>query len=233
MTDIREGGKGGTSLRLTSPLLDSQKFVTDFEAVTLRFIADAEAGSPLDVLVIDGWSEFDLMFEETHSGGDSGEFAKWNDLLSRMFSATMRVTPTAIGGMVVATARVMEKKKARQGKRNTIAGDPSYLDYDYYPSMRGSFRLHMPHYYNLVMYMETEMAVTSDGRKVPAHVLNVVRSGDFYVKNVWEHEWLSARRDARLVNPMWPTFWQQLTQARETYIPSEMTTTLEGNNDDA
>lgn len=209
----------GTSLRLTSPLLDSQTFLEQFNLITRRFIKDSEEGHPLDVLVIDGLSEFDLLFEHTYvdTGDKESQFAKWNALLAEMFACMMRASHTALNCQVLMTARVMEKKKAKQGRSGSIAGDPDYIDYDYYPSMRGSFRLHMPHYFNLVLYMETKTARTADGRVVPAHVVNMVRNGDFYIKNQWEHSWLENEKNTAVANVMWPDLWKRMTAADAKY----------------
>ena len=75
----------GTSLRLISPMLDDTQFLEQFDLITRRLILDAQEGNHLDVLVIDGLSEFDLLFEETYGGGGDN-FAKWSGLLSQMFS---------------------------------------------------------------------------------------------------------------------------------------------------
>ena len=207
----------GTSLRLTSPLLDSQEFISRFDLLTRRFLQDAKEGHPLDVLVIDGFSEFDLLYEATYTGqtGDEGTFGKWNGLLTQMFACMMRANHEAMRCPIISTARVMEKKKARTSKTgSTVPGDPGYMDFDYYPSMRGSFRLQMPHYFNLVLYMETALATQTgpDGkvRVVPAHVTNLVKNGDFYVKNHWEHGWLEREAGTQVVNAMWPDLWNRI-----------------------
>lgn len=208
----------GTSLRLTSPLLDSQAFLDQFDLISRKLLLDAGQGKHLDVLVIDGLSEFDLLFEETYKGSggedDSGNFGKWNGLLSQMFSMMMRTTHTALGCHIIMTARVMEKKKAKQTKRATMAGDPGFLDFDYYPSMRGSFRLHMPHYFSMVLYMETRQARVGD-KVQPVHIVNMVRNGDFHVKNQWEWPWIQSGRPSSVANPMWPSLWKMIAGAIE------------------
>ncbi len=200
----------GTSLRLTSPLLDSTAFLTEFDRVTRRFVLDAEEGHPIDVLVIDGLTEFDLLFEETYA--DTGDnFAKWNALLSQMYSMMLRTSHNVMGCPVIMTARVMERKKGTQSRTMTIGGDPGFVDYDYYPSLRGSFRLQLPHYFGLVLYLETAQEKLQDGRVVPTHIVNMYRTGDFFVKNQFEYAWIKAGKAAKLVNPDWPDLWEQLT----------------------
>jgi AAA domain len=219
---MRETAKG-TSLRLISPLLDSQAFLNQFSAIVRRFVADAEEGHPLDVLVIDSLTEFDLMFESTFvdTGEKESQFAKWNALLSEMFALLTRASHTALDCQVIMTARVMEKKRAKQTKQGSSGGDPDYMDFDYYPSMRGSFRLHLPHYFNLVLYQDTGLGRTSDGKVVPAHKTHMVRDGDYYVKNVFEHEWLANESQSYVVNAMWPDLWSRMTRAITNYVPQE------------
>ena len=209
----------GTSLRLTSPLLDDQEFIKQFDLIMRKFVYDAQQGNPLDVLVIDGLSELDLLFEATYkqeTGEAESKFAKWEALLSTMFATMMRANHHTLNCQVIVTARVMEKKKAKQQGKLTIAGDPGFMDFDYYPSLRGQFRVHLPHYYNLVLYVETVTARTKAGKVIPAHAVHMLRTGDFYVKSTWEHEWIAADLPDKLLNPMWPGLWAKLTGAMET-----------------
>ena len=215
----------GTSLRLTSPMLDETAFLEQFDLITRRLVLDAREGNNLDVLVIDGLSEFDLLFEETYGGaGEGSSFAKWGALLSQMFSMMMRLSHTSLGCHVIMTARVMEKKSGQQAKQSTVAGDPDWVDFDYYPSMRGSFRLHLPHYFNLVLYMEQKQVRVAEGPRagesVPAHIVNLVRHGKFYVKNVWQHQLLASKEETQIINPMWPSLWELLTTTTREYNPT-------------
>ncbi len=197
---------GDMSLRFRSPSLDDMSWVNDFRSVVNGLLMKAREGDCLDALVIDGMSEFDLLYEMVHDNKFGGEdkFAKWNDLMSELLAIMQRLDPDELGCHVFVTARVMEKKQAKKSRNVTIAGDPAYVDYDYYPSLRGGFRLHFPHYFNMVLYMETKqlMVAAGDfaGKRLPAHVLHMVRTGDFYVKNVWEYPWLKAREPLELVN---------------------------------
>ena len=195
---------GGGSLRFSSPTLDSLGWLDRFEAAANGLLVAAKKGVHLDALVVDGMSEFDLLFEAAFKGD---KWDKWDELLNRAFAVMTRLDPEALGCDVFLTARVMEKKKSKSGGRTTMAGDPDFLNFDYYPSMRGSFRLHLPHYFNLVLYMETEQRRVTQGplkgRMLPAHVLNMVRTGEFYVKNQWEYDWIRAGLPLQLLNPDW------------------------------
>jgi hypothetical protein len=204
----------GTSLRLTSPLLDDTKFIDQFDAISRRFIYDAENGNSPDVIVIDGMSEFDLLFEETFENSDN-RFAKWDALLTQLFSMMMRLHHDTLKCHVIVTARIMERKKGKQS--STFTPDPSHYDFDYYPSLRGSFRHHFPHYFSMVLYMDTEQRLVEggrwDGKILPAHVLQMVRTGEFYIKNQFEHSWLAMEDETEVINPMWPDLWQRITAA--------------------
>ena len=118
----------------------------------LHLMKEAEAGNPLDVLVIDSLSEFDLMYEETST--EEG-FAKWHELLGQMFATVSLVNHAVLKCPIIMTARVAEKRSARPGKIEGLqtSGDPQHFNFDYYPSLRGQFRLALPHYFSLVLYL--------------------------------------------------------------------------------
>jgi hypothetical protein len=50
----------------------------------------------------------------------------------------------------------------------------------------------------------------------------VVRNGEYYSKNVWQHEWEQAELPTELHNVMWPELWEQLTTAHELYDPTKI-----------
>ena len=207
----------GASLRLTAPDLRSDKFITDFGKIVDAIMAAARRGQYLDALVIDGMSEFDLLFEAVYDNKNAGadKWDKWDALMSEMFAMMQRLDPIELRCDIIMTARVMERKKATVSKSGrSTRGDPSYINFDYYPSLRGSFRLHFPHYFNLVLYLETDMRLHAGlNRKVPAHILNMVRTGDYFVKNQWEYEWLLAGYPSYLLNTSFPAMKALLEQA--------------------
>jgi len=199
--EMRQTDKG-TSLRLTSPLLDGNDFITKFDLVMRRFIQDANEGNPLDALVIDGLSEFDLLFIATHQDTGGSTYAQWMDLLNQFFRIMMIATPNALQCPVIMTARVTDRKD----------DDPSFLDYTVSPSVRGAFRLHVAHYFNFVLYCKTELS-REGNRPHPIHTVRMLRTGTEYVKNQFEHGWLAADLPDKLVNPTFPEMWALLTQA--------------------
>lgn len=214
----------GTSLRLTSPLLDDTEFISQFDAISRRFIYDAEHDNSPDVIVVDGMSEFDLLFEETFAD-EENRFAKWEALMTQLFSMMMRLHHDTVKCQVIITARIMERKKAKQpvkgDKGTSYAPDPGHYDFDYYPSLRGGFRHHFPHYFSMVLHMDTEQRLVEggrwDGKILPAHVLHMVRTGEFFIKNQFEHAWIATEDDTEVINPMWPDLWQRLTAANARY----------------
>jgi hypothetical protein len=213
--ECRRMGEKGGSLRFTNPTMDSFDWVNRFEAAANGLLAAAKKGNTLDALVIDGMSEFDLLYEMVYANQGSGDkFAKWDALLNQCFAIMQKLDPEELGCDVFVTARVMERKKERRSSATVIPGDPEWINFDYYPSMRGSFRLHFPHYFNLVLYMETQMKrVTSGqlkGKSIAAHVMNMVRTGDIYVKNQWEFDWMKAGLPLQMVNPDWPKVKQMM-----------------------
>jgi hypothetical protein len=218
---------GGSSLHFSSPKLNDFSWVDKFEAACDGLLVAARQGNCLDALVVDGMSEFDLLYESVFQNNEAGgdKFAKWDALLNQMFAAMQRLDPVELNCDVFVTARVMEKKRGSVSRSgSTVAGDPAFLDFDYYPSLRGSFRLHFPHYFNLVLYMETQMKLVTagelKGKRMPAHVLNMVRTGDFYVKNQWEYPWLRGGLPTQLFNPDWPDVREMLLGVSGEVVPS-------------
>lgn len=211
-------GDNALSLRFAQPSLDSFDWLDRFEDVVDGLLLEAEKGNCLDALVVDGMSEFDLLFESCFQQvkGGADKWDKWDELLNRMFAAMTRLDHEALNCVIIVTARVMEKKKSKQSGTSRIAGDPNFIDFDYYPSLRGSFRLHFPHYFNLVSYMETRLMLVTDGefigQRLPAHVMNMVRTGEFYVKNQWEYDWMIAGEELEIINPSFPDVHRRLVQ---------------------
>ena len=207
----------GKSLRLGSPSLDSLQWADDFDKLVTGLLVSAKKGETLDALVIDGMSEVDLLYEHSFArknSGDGDKFAKWDALLRQMFASMQRLDPQALKCNIIVTARVMEKRQAKESSRSSIPGDPDFMNFDYYPSMRGSFKYHLPHYFNLVLYMETAQRLVTGGpyagRRLPVHVLNMVRTGKFYVKNQWENEWLRSGERLQLMNPSFHDVYSKL-----------------------
>jgi len=197
----------GRSTRFTVPTLDNDQWLKDFIALTNKLIIDARAGKHLDILLLDGLSEFDLLYEEvyneTHNNPD--KFAKWDGLLREIMGVMQRVDADELGCHVVATARVMESKKPMQSQGRAVGGDPDFIDANYYPKFRGSFKFDLPHYFNLVTYMEEDMRLTEGQAKREAvNILHMVRDGDYLIKNQWKHSWKAAKMPSELINPR---FW--------------------------
>lgn len=213
---------GDTPLKFSAPKLDNLDWLSAFEDVIDGLLVNAAKGNCLDALVIDGMSEFDLLFEAVFQQVNAGKdkWDKFDALLDRLFAAMQRLDHEALNCCVLVTARVMERKKAKQSRGgSTIAGDPNFISFDYYPSLRGGFRLHFPHYFNLVLYMDTLMMRVSAGERtgqiLPAHVLSMVRTGEFYVKNQWETDWLKSGEELEILNPKFPDVHARLVAAAE------------------
>ena len=202
-----------TSLRLTSPKLDSQDFLDTFRKVQLALYEENRKGTPVDAIVIDGLSELDLMIQATTK---LDGFAKWEGLINEMFAIVSLMRPEHMGCPVFVTARVVEKKKDIFDKGGTLlsSGDPDYMNYDYYPSLRGKFKEHLPHAFSMVLYLETVQHLMRDGpykgEHIPKHVVNMGRIGSFYVKNQWEHKWMRRELPLRLINTTWPRIWSRI-----------------------
>lgn len=205
--EARKLGKG-LNLRLTSPLLEDQEFIEQFDLITRKLLYDAERGERIDALVVDGLAEFDLLYEMTFESpetdsGKTDKFAKWDALLAQTFSLMMRLVPSALGCQVIMTTRVQERRKSS----GNIKGDPKFWEYDYYPAMRGGFKYMLPHYFNQVFYLET-VSAEKGGRTIPAHAVHLLQTGDFMVKNQAEHRLLASGQESPVLNIKWPELWK-------------------------
>jgi hypothetical protein len=217
----------GTSLELISPMLDDTEFLTQFDLLTRKFVYDAQNGERLDALVFDGLSEFDLMYEYTFKQEDDereSKFAKWEGLMAEVFRCLTRLNPRTLGCQVFSTARVMERKKAVQSKQggSTQSNEVGWHDFDYYPSMRGSFKHQLGHYFQNVFYVETVPASLPDGTTIAAHAVHTLMAGDYLTKCQWEHKWQHAGLASPVINAQWPKLWQMLTHPEE-FVTQEET----------
>ena len=203
-------------IRLTSPSLDNDDFVSEF-AQWMRTIHSANnkaiaAGEPVPVeaVVVDGFSEFDILFEETFKRVHEEEhrrskFRLWNELMTNFFSAIQILDPNELHCHVIVTARVTEKRRGIKDRdtQQVVGGDPDYMDFDYYPNVKGGFKDHFPNYFQIVTYLDTDVGITEIGGKkvrAPKHQAHLVRTGDYLVKNNWEYDWLKAGHPDMLVN---------------------------------
>ena len=204
---------GNVSLRLRAPALDDTTWLKDFEEVMTALLSMAKAGEHLDGLVFDGWSEFDLLFENTFVGsGADRNIKKFEALLNNAFAIASMLDPEELGCHVFTTARVMERRKQHVNpKTGTTMGeaDPEYMS-DYYPAFRGKFRYDMPNYHNMVMYMELK-----EGHP-PTHLMHMLKTGDYLIKNSWEHAWKAANLPEAIENPTFPQVWHLLNSILET-----------------
>lgn len=191
---------------LTSPLLDTDKFIKNF-AQFCRFIYKTNYGKPvIESVVVDGLSELDLLFETTYAGDMGNKYAKWNDLLAEFFAAQQVLNPDEINAHVFMTARVMRERKGTMDRatHEIVGDDPDFIPGEYRPSIRGKFGQYGPHYFDIVTYMDVEEQLAEiNGRRqmVPIHQAHMVTKKDYLIKNVWLREWLKAGSPAVLKQP--------------------------------
>lgn len=176
-------------------------WVKDFDDYSIAALKKAKMGGGPEVFVIDGFSEISLLHEATSK---LEGFDLWGDWRKEFYAIMQRLNPRELKAHVVATARVMERKKAVKSKSSRASdGDPEFVNYDYYPLVQGSARLSLPAYFNYVLYMEPDVQYIPPDltTKKPVHILHLVRTGDFYVKNVHEDVILERGGPYQLVNP--------------------------------
>jgi len=198
---------GGMSLRFTVPNLDNTTWLDRFDKFTTVLLEQAHREHPLDVLGIDGLSEFDMLYERTFGGGDgdANKFAKWNGLMDKFFAIMQRLDPNELGCHVIMTARVRERKRGTEEEEkarrksdfeSVSADDP----FDYYPSIRGGFKDWLAHYFENVFYIHTRKPPKGKTLDDPQHVVQLITLGDYVTKLQGEREWLAAGYPRELAN---------------------------------
>lgn len=189
-----------------SPDQKSLRFIDDLLAYlkALKIENDKairETGSPaVEAVIVDGISELGLLYESVHKTNDTGnnKFKVWDEMLEKLYALVQLLDPEELGAHVVVTARVGERRREMKDNSGKVInpGDPEYVGVDYYPQLRGSFRLSLPHYFDLVLYIEKELVTAEVGGKrrtnVPVHRLHLTGSKDYLLKSKWEYEWLQA-----------------------------------------
>lgn len=196
-------------IKFGSPSLDNDEFVKKFGEFC-RAIYKANQGKErkLEAIVIDGMSEFDLLFETVHSNiyGDANKFAKWDDLLGQFFSAFQILDPEEIKAHIIMTARVREKRRQETDRVGNVVrqGDGDFIPTDHMPSVRGQFRTYMPHYFNLVTFYDTKTIMQRvNGKNIRAavHQAHMLPEDEYLIKNNWEDLWIEAGHPSILHNP--------------------------------
>jgi hypothetical protein len=211
--------------RFRSPAKDPLKFLTDFNVYMEALIVQLEKGTGPKVIALDGWSEWNqtLLFEYDEKGSDD-YWAKFDTAKDRFFSVQRMLDPEEFDIWVLATARVDEKRKGVFSKKTgqVTGADPDYMQgYKYIPAMVGWAKKNMAHYYDIVTYVEaTPGTVKSASGKLTAathHDYHFVQTGDYLVKNRWEHKWIATDQPASLTNPMFDDMLGRLQDAETKY----------------
>ena len=194
----------------------SKKWLQEFHQYMYGVHAAARQGKRPDVLVMDGLSEFSILWLQTH--GVPGDLrATYGGLKDEISSLLSLCNPLELGCHVIWTARVSERKKEVQNKQGQIIqeGDPDYLDMDYYPGVEGkSAKLSTPHYFRLIPYVKATTVRKSVGGKlldIPAHELNLYPQDGFFVKNDWQTQMLRRNHTGTLINPTWEDVLRAIT----------------------
>ena len=172
----------GSSLRLTAPNLDDTNWLTKFKTFTKALLNQAKREHPLDVLLIDGITEFDLMFETTFADQDN-KFKKWMALVDEFFGIMQRLDPIELGCHVIVTARVGVRKEDEDKSEIPLA--------NHYPLVKGQFKEQLSSYFNNVFFLNTVPSKTEG--KPAAHILHVSSMGDYQTKLQGERQWFSPK----------------------------------------
>lgn len=201
--------------KFTSPQLDSVGFMDELisylklvKSTNMKAIADGKP-VPIQAVILDSVSELGLLFENVHKKveGTSNKFKVWDAMQERLFSLMQLLDPQELHAHVVVTARVGERRRELTDNNGRVMnpGDPDYMASDYYPALRGGFRLNLPHYFDMVLYVERTLGAVEVGGKrranIPIHRIKMVPDSSFLVKNSWEHLWTQHEEIQTLDNP--------------------------------
>lgn len=200
----------GKSLSFRAPDLKDRTWLEDFKRFTERLFTNARKGQYIDLVVLDGFAEFDLLYERTFNNmqlGGTDHWAAWSSMLEEFYAAMELLSPDELGCHIIWTTRVANRKKGTYDKKidEVVGADPEWLNTEYYPAVRGKFHQYMPHYFNMVLYCDTDTEeVTINKEKVlrPVHQVHMLRTGEFFIKNDWGDEWLDAGHPVVLKNPV-------------------------------
>jgi hypothetical protein len=206
--------------RFVSPKEQPMKFANDFATYVEALVAQSRKGNGLDAIFVDGWSEWNhlLLWEFDKSGQSQSQWDAFDQAKDRFFSAIQMLHPRELGAHIIATARVDEKRKGVFNKRTgeLTGADPDYINFKYVPAMVGWAKKNMAHYYDLVVYAEAEPGDIKVGGKIRKgihHNYYVLPSGDFLVKNRWEHRALAAGLPDHLTNATFDSLLEYIDKA--------------------
>ena len=195
--------------RFVSPVNDPHSFVDTFVSYLRKVAVDARKGQKLGAIVIDGFTEFNVLFQHTFGGDpDKDKFKKWDGLKDKIIEALNLLDPIELGCHVIATARVGERRKGVKSKEGDVTGaDPTYMDFKYFPEMDGWARKNLPHYFNFVLYVDQDTGTVNNKPNMPTHVLYTLGGGgDYWVKNQYERQWIKRNLPSKLVNASFDDF---------------------------
>lgn len=220
--------------RFTSAGLDDLRWLQDFHKLAKGLVAAYKQNSKPAVysIVIDGFSEFDLLYQQVLQTVDEAEISKnqfhvWKNMMAQFFTILQLLHPINTGAHLIATARRGEVKKyvqrqvgSGQDKAQWQVEESDWFDgAEASPSLHGGFRRDIPHYFDYVLYTETDTKIATEGprkgQKVPVHRLYTMKGGDVYIKNNSEEQWLDSDYPLVLENATFPKFLEIVEKLNE------------------
>ncbi len=219
--------------RFASPTLDDLRWLNDFERLAMGLVAafKKEKKPAVDAVFFDGFSEFDLLYQQVLQTVDSEEIAKnkfhvWGNMMAKFFRVVQLLQPVNTGAHFIASARRGEVRKfvqrqigTGQDKKTWEVDEGEWFGADAAPSLHGGFKRDIPHYFDYVLYTDTGTKLATEGprkgQKIPVHELSVMKGGDVYVKNNSEEQWLASSYPLVLENSTFPQFLEIVEKLNE------------------
>ena len=226
---LRIGRESNSSLNVPDELVKrftppSENPIKFMDEMTLYFkaarLAARKQGHP-EVYVMDGWTEWNALFLSKHyeQFGDTG-WKRFQEAKDRFFQLVQFLDPEEMDAHIITTARITRWKKPLVDKsgKELAEGDQDWQsDFKYFPAMDGWARDNLSHYFSMVIYVDQDPGlITVNGRQRQGvqHKYYMLPSGDFWVKNWWEWQWLQSGKPDYLVNPMFDDIVEALNQVK-------------------
>ena len=192
-------------------------FIEALDRHLKRLIRKQKGEDALDYLVVDGFTElnYDFTWSYNEQEAPSDRWETYRMWQAKFISTMLMLDPRVLGCHVMGTARVTERKTGQQKAGEAVKGaDPEWMDnFKYYPAMEGWAKQMLGHYWSFVFYADQEMKKSHKGAMRTTYRQHFQPTGDFAVKNTFDHKWERTGLGPIGENMMWPEFEAALTQA--------------------
>ena len=168
------------------------RFISELKVFLKRVILDGRKGKGLEVIVLDGFTEWLVNFETGYGkvyGGDD-KWGLWRELKSEFIQLMQLIKPADTGAWLIATARL---KRASES-------DPEWMEEKFVPSMDGWAKDNIGYYFDAVLYMSIQER-NEKGKLIPDYSLYMLPRKGYWIKDVWGERWMELGLPNPVKNP--------------------------------